>query len=44
MRYHSLIEKTHFNPNKLENKNIYINNTQINLIMISNEIKWRFSK
>ena len=36
----TLIEKTHFNPNKLENKNIYINNIQNKYVMIYNGIKW----
>tara|TARA_Y100000768_G_scaffold385668_1_gene372299 strand:+ start:1139 stop:1975 length:837 start_codon:yes stop_codon:yes gene_type:complete len=36
----TLIEKTHFNPNKLENKNIYINNIQNKFVMIYNGIKW----
>lgn len=36
----SLIEKTHFHPNKLENKNIYINNIQNKYVMIYNGLKW----
>ena len=36
----TLIEKTHFHPNKLENKNIYINNIQNKYIMKYNGEKW----
>jgi len=36
----TLIEKTHFDPNKLENKNIYINNIQNKYVMIYNGTKW----
>ena len=36
----SLIEKTHFDPTKPENKNIYISNIQNKFIMIYNGNKW----
>ena len=36
----TLIEKTHFSANKLENKNIYINNINNKYVMIYNGKQW----